>query len=57
MVSWLVEWVGPGIPAMCRRCLTLVRLKPWAAVSGGGGGAFLVGGDQVGDVALIEAVE
>ena len=40
---------------VCRRRLTLVRLKPWAA-AGEAAVTFGGSGDQIGDVALIEEV-
>jgi hypothetical protein len=43
-------------PAMCRRRLTLLRLIAVGSGEEGAGGAFAVGDDQLGDVALIEAV-
>jgi hypothetical protein len=54
---FVARWVGEvrRTPGMCRRGLTLVRLKPWAAARDGGD-ALEVGGDQLGGVALIEAV-
>ena len=43
--------------AVCWRRLTLVTLMPWVMAREAGGGALAVGGDQLGNVALVEALQ
>jgi len=42
--------------AVCWRRLPLVTLMPWVMAREAGGGALAVGGDQLGNVALVEAL-
>ena len=54
--SWLVVWVRSGGYRRCAEALDTGGTQAVGSGEGGGGGTVAVGGDQVGDVALIEAV-